>query len=53
MMESNPQVGLIKVFEFDSKPEEKLEEAIKWAEAISKKNEDYYNNKYPWRKDYF
>ena len=32
MMESNPQNLLITIFEFNSNPEEKLEEAIKWAE---------------------
>jgi hypothetical protein len=50
MMDSHPQSGLIRSFEFEKSPLERMADVIVWAEEIVKKNEEYYNNEYEWRK---
>jgi hypothetical protein len=51
MMESYPKSHLIKTFEFKLTPLEVIEEVIKWAEMITKYNENYFNKKYVWRRE--
>lgn len=42
-------VNYIRSFEFDLKPQERIEDATKWAEEMLNKRKDVYSDEYEWR----
>lgn len=39
----------IRAFEFENRPQERLDDAIEWAEGIVEERHEAYQNRYPWR----
>jgi hypothetical protein len=49
MMEFNPKTDLIKIFEFEHTPLERMDDAVNWAEKLTDENVANYKMKYWWR----
>lgn len=41
----------IQAFEFEDRPQERLDDAIEWAESVVSERHDAYQSRYPWRGD--